>query len=91
MEFEWDAAKNRRNIAKHGIDFEDAIEIFAGPVAERPDDRQGVGEQRWIAYGLVQLIVIAVVYVDRGERRRIISARRATKDEAQHYDHTVFG
>jgi hypothetical protein len=91
MQVEWDAAKNRRNIAKHGIDFEDAIEIFAGPVTERPDDRRMVGEQRWIAYGLMQLVVIVVVYVDRGERRRIVSARRATKDEAEHYYQTVFG
>lgn len=91
MEFEWDATKNRRNVAKHGIDFEDAIAIFAGPVAELPDDRQSDGGQRWIAYGLIRLIVIAVVYVDRGEHRRIISARRATKDEAEHYYQTVFG
>jgi uncharacterized protein len=35
VEFEWDAAKNRANIAKHGINFEDAIEIFAGQVLEK--------------------------------------------------------
>lgn len=91
MQFEWDAAKNRRNLAKHGIDFEDAIGIFEGLVAERPDDRVAGDEQRWIAYGLMQLAVIAIVYVDRGTHRRIISARRATKDEERHYYQTVFG
>ena len=44
MVFEWNAAKNAANIAKHGIDFEDAIEMFDGPVLERPDDRRDYGE-----------------------------------------------
>jgi uncharacterized protein len=46
MEFEWDEAKNRQNIAKHGIDFADARRIFDKPVLLRPDDRKDYGENR---------------------------------------------
>jgi uncharacterized DUF497 family protein len=46
MAFEWDTAKNVANIAKHGIDFEDAIRIFEGPVLESPDERREYSEVR---------------------------------------------
>jgi len=88
MVFEWDAAKNEKNIDKHGIDFEDAIGIFAGPVLERPDDRRDYGEPRFIAFGVFDEREIAVVYTIRGTRRRIISARRASKDERKAYRDT---
>jgi uncharacterized protein (DUF4415 family) len=54
MAFEWDAAKNAVNIAKHGIDFEDAIRIFEGPVLEKTDVRRDYGEARVIAFGTVE-------------------------------------
>jgi len=40
MGFEWDAAKNAANMAKHGIDFDDAVRIFDGPVLEKVDQRR---------------------------------------------------
>ena len=85
MAFEWDAAKNAANIAKHGIYFEDAIRIFDGPVLERADDRRNYGEVRIIAFGGVDDRELAVVYTMRGERRRIISARRAHSRERKAY------
>jgi uncharacterized protein len=90
MEFEWDAAKNAVNIAKHGIDFEDAIRIFERPVLEKVDDRRNYGEVRIIAVGAVDDRELAIVYTLRGERRRIISARRAHSHErkAYHEAHT---
>jgi hypothetical protein len=45
MAFEWDAAKNTANLAKHGIDFHDAVRIFEGPVLEKTDRRQDYGEE----------------------------------------------
>jgi uncharacterized DUF497 family protein len=51
MAFEWDAAKNAANIAKHGIDFEDAIGIFDGTVLEKADVRGDYSEARIIAFG----------------------------------------
>jgi uncharacterized DUF497 family protein len=85
MAFEWDAAKNAANIAKHGIDFEDAIRIFDGPVLEKADARRDYGEARIIAFGVVDDYELAVVYTMRSARRRIISARRAHSREREEY------
>lgn len=85
MAFEWGAAENAANIAKHEIDFEDAIRIFDEPVLERADDRRNYGEVRVIAVGVVDDRELAVVYTMRGERRRIISARRAHSREGKAY------
>jgi uncharacterized DUF497 family protein len=85
MAFDWDAAKNAANIAKHGIDFADAIRIFDGPVLERADTRRNYGEARIIAFGAVDDRELAVVYAMRGEHHRIISARRAHSRERKAY------
>ncbi len=85
MMFEWDDAKNAANIAKHGIDFEDAIGIFEGSVLIRTDDRRDYGEVRVVAVGIVNNRALAVVYTVRGTRRRIISARRAKISERKAY------
>jgi uncharacterized DUF497 family protein len=85
MPFEWDAAKNAANIAKHGIDFQQAATIFEGLVFERADDRQDYGELRIQAFGLLDERVLTVVYTVRGTRHRIISARRAKKREREAY------
>ncbi len=83
MLFEWDESKRQANLAKHHIDFQDAKRIFDGPVFERMESRHG--EDRIVAIGLMENIEIVVVYVMRGKRRRIISARRANRDERQDY------
>ncbi len=85
MEFEWDVAKNAANIAKHGIDFDDAIGIFEGPVLIRTDERRDYGELRMIAFGIIEDRELAVVYTIRGARHRIISARRAHRREREAY------
>jgi len=85
MALELPAAKNAANIARHGIDFEDAIRIFDGPVLEKADARRDYGEARIIAFGVVDDRELAVVYTMRGERRRIISARRAHSRERKAY------
>ncbi|MGA9642110.1 MAG: BrnT family toxin [Terriglobales bacterium] len=83
MLFEWDEGKRQANLAKHLIDFQDATHIFDGPVFEKSERRHG--EDRVVAIGLMQDIEIVVVYVTRGQHRRIISARRAHRDERQAY------
>jgi uncharacterized DUF497 family protein len=83
MEFEWDPGKNEANIRKHGIDFEDAIGIFAGPILTRRSDREG--EERWVAIGAVEGREVAMVYTIRGAALRIISARRARRNERRDY------
>ena len=83
--FEWDPAKNASNRKKHGISFEEAMEIFDGPVLSREDDDMH-GERRERSYGLMQgAVVVCVVHTDRGAARRIINARKATKKEREEF------
>jgi uncharacterized protein len=87
MLFEWDESKRRSNLAKHGIDFQDALRVFEAPVFEKAN--RSHGEARILAVGLIEGVEIVVVYVIRGKRRRIISARRAHRDERQDYANHV--
>ena len=90
MAFEWDPRKNAANRRKHGIDFVDAVRVFGGSVVEAPDEREDQ-EFRLIAFGAVGLRVMAVVYTWRGEKRRIISARKATSNEKKAYYQALQG
>ena len=80
MEFEWDEDKNEANFAKHGFDFEHAIQIFDGPIRQHIDPRSW-GEQRIVVTGQVRDEFITVVYTRRGNRYRVISARPARRNE----------
>ena len=90
MDFEWDQRKRQANIEKHGIDFYRAKQIWDGEVLEIPSPRSDHRELRFIAYGLLEDKVIAVVYTWRSRKRRIISARRVRKHEETNY-HSAFG
>ena len=81
MEFEWDEAKSNRNLTERGFGYDLAALIFDGPVIEWCDVRESWGEPRVVAVGIVEGVTLAVVYTDRGDVRRIISARRARKKE----------
>jgi len=90
MNFAWDAAKNRANIAKHGVSFEQAERIFAGPVLTWTDGREDYGETREISIGLLDGVAyLVVVHAERDEITRIISARRALKHERRWYDEAL--
>lgn len=83
--FEWDPAKSASNRRKHGISFDEAIEIFDGPVLVRTDDDTD-GEVRERSYGLIRdVVVVCVVHTERGTARRIISARKATRKEREEF------
>ena len=85
MQFEWDQDKARVNLAKHGVDFETAKNVFRDPAAllEPDDDRD---EERWRIIGLADSNVLFVVFVERdGDVIRIISARKANKREERDY------
>ncbi|WP_040261880.1 BrnT family toxin [Pseudomonas massiliensis] len=83
MKCEWDEAKNQSNIRKHGIDFADVAEMFKHPMLLTRDDRVGYGEDRWLGIGWLTALVAVVVYTERhGNVIRVISARKATKQEA---------
>jgi uncharacterized DUF497 family protein len=81
MDFEWDAAKSDATFARRGVDFAFAAEIFAGFVIESVDARVEYGERRIRAIGQACGVVLVVVFTDRGDCRRIISARRASERE----------
>lgn len=86
MRYTWDAAKNRANVKRHKIAFEDAQRIFEGPTVERVDDRFDYGEIRVYAIGLVNGLEITVIYTDRdGDERHLISAWRSEPHERRHY------
>jgi uncharacterized protein len=81
MIFEWDDAKNLRNLLERGFGFDHAAAIFIGPTLEARDNRREYGEVRVQAIGRAGDDVLYVVYSDRNEVRRIISARLANKKE----------
>ena len=85
--FEWDESKRQANLAKHHVDFQDGKRIFDGPIFERAESRHG--EDRMVAIGLMEDSEIVAVYVMRGERRRIISSRRASRDERKAYKNHI--
>ncbi len=86
MRYTWSQEKNRSNLKRHGIAFEDAKRVFEGLTVERVDDRFEYGEVRVYAIGLVNGIEITVIYADRGDdERRIISAWKAGPHERRNY------
>lgn len=81
-----DEAKNRANIAKHGIGFDRVCRIFEGPVFTLRDTRQDHGEIREISIGQVEgVAILVVVHTERRYRRRLISARPASQRERAAY------
>lgn len=86
MKYTWDLRKNRSNLTRHGITFEDAVRIFDGPTLEAVDDRFDYGEIRVYAIGVANGAETAVIYTDASAtERRIISARRAERHEREAY------
>lgn len=86
MFFEWDEHKNRQNLKKHGISFEEAQAIFDGTVFTRLDDRFDYGEEREISIGAIQeVVIVVVIHTQRDDVIRIISARLATRKERKDY------
>ena len=85
MLFEWDDEKNRINKRKHGISFETAEKVFADVNRiEWLDEAHSDTEERYITLGMVDEILF-VVYTEREDRTRLISARRADKSERRKY------
>ena len=85
LNFEWDDEKYQLNIKKHGIRFETAANVFFDDNAIcYSDDEHSDGEERIKIIGMVEN-VLSVIYIERGEVNRIISARRADKHERKDY------
>ncbi|MEK6541125.1 MAG: BrnT family toxin [Pseudomonadota bacterium] len=67
------------------LDFENALEVFAGLCFSRIDDRKDYGEERWISTGVVNNAIVVIVWTVRNGTRRIISMRKANEDERDWY------
>ncbi|NRA88228.1 MAG: BrnT family toxin [Rhizobiales bacterium] len=87
MEFEWDSLKDQGNIKKHGISFDDAMQVFNDIHAIIiPDDRFDYQEDRFIITGEIMGRIHVVAYCERENNiTRIISARKATRREVKRY------
>ena len=90
MVYEWDSGKATANLKKHQVAFTEAATVFLDPLAvtyQDPDHSEG--EHRYVTVGeSSRRRVILVAHLDRGDRIRIISARRATRKEAHEYAET---
>ena len=92
LRLEWDIDKAEANLAKHGVSFLTAAEMFGAQIVERADDREDYGELRLVGLGRVGPDVYRVVYTWRGENViRIISAQKAGKHEREIYYRQTFG
>lgn len=90
IEFKWNKSKATQNEKKHGVSFEEAKSVFYDEFAAQFEDLDTVGEERFLLLGLSNLSrILVVVHCERsteGDLIRIISARRATKNERKSYE-----
>lgn len=89
MQFEWDEAKRRKNIIKHGIDFHGCSRVFDGSTATFEDRRIEYGEQRFKTLGFWYDSVVSIIHTETAETIRIISIRKATLYEQKIYFSTL--
>lgn len=89
LHFEWDPVKSKANLDKHGVTFEEAMTAFYDEAAiEFYDDEHSEWEDRFLLLGLssdMKLLLVCHCYRSEEGVIRIISARKATKNEAKHY------
>jgi hypothetical protein len=88
MRFEWDDVKAEANLRKHGIDFDEAQSVFTDPLSLVIDDvAHSQDEERLVIIGMSFMArLLVVVFTDRNQRIRLISARRATRRERAQYE-----
>jgi uncharacterized DUF497 family protein len=82
---EWDEAKRRSNLWRHGIDFAEVADVFVSAPFTVTDDRYDYGETRYLTLGLLRGRVVAIVHTETENLIRLISARWASKHEEIKY------
>ena len=92
--FEWDAAKARSNLRKHGVSFQNARSLFDRPHLAKLQLDEASGEERWVAIGWIKATLGVVVFTERvsdagTETIRIISARKASNRERTWYEKAI--
>ncbi len=88
MKFEWNPGKGTANLRKHRVSFEEAASVFNDVLATNyQDPDHSVSEKRYLTIGASsQGRLLIVAYADRGERIRIINARKVTRKERELYE-----
>ena len=81
MRIFWNDAKRESNLRHHGLDFVDAKEVFAGPTFTFEDTRFAYDETRYVTLGVLRGVVVSIVHTETPRMIRIISFRKATKNE----------
>ena len=81
MHFTWHESKRQVTLQRRGLDFAQAEQVFVGPTFTFEDDREEYGEQRWVTLGLLNGIVLVIVHTENVDEIRVISMRKAEKDE----------
>jgi hypothetical protein len=81
MRYIWHELKRQKNLKKWGLDFAEAEKVFTGPTFTFEDNRIDYGERRWITLGLLGERVVVIVHTENDEEIRIISMRKAIKNE----------
>jgi len=85
MDILWHEPKRQANLTKHGLDFADAVQVFAGPTLTLEDDREHYGEQRFNTLGLLGAAVVCICHTETGNEIRVISMRKAEHHEIEHF------
>jgi uncharacterized DUF497 family protein len=85
MTFTWDESKRKINLIKHGMDFVDVKSVFSGATFTFEDDRFPYGEHRFITVGMLKGVVVVIAHTEHNDQIRIISMRKATKNEQKTY------
>lgn len=83
MEFTWSERKRSLNLRQHGLDFVDAPAVFGGLTFTFEDDRFSYSEQRFVTLGLLAGVPVSIVHTETAHEIRIISFRKATRQEAE--------
>ncbi len=91
MEFEWDENKRRINLQKHDLDFANAYRAFTEDAFVIPDDREDYGEDRYILLGLMREHIVVIAFTIRDDVIRVISIRKANRQERKSYVQRRFG
>jgi hypothetical protein len=90
MKFTWDEEKRQRNLKKHGLDFEQAPQVFDGLTFTFEDTRFDYDEHRYVTLGLLDNVVV-IVHTETATEIRIISMRKATRNEQELYFRNLYG
>lgn len=90
MKIVWDETKRQGNMAKHGLDFAEAHIVFAGATFTFEDNRMDYGELRFVTIGLLDDVVV-IIHTEGADEIRIISMRKANKNEQKLYFRNLYG